>query len=111
MISFRNQRKARNRLKFSEIGKRSQQVQRERRIAQIDPLELSDLLNVPSEGDIIGSLEYRCFRTGVIKRWTILRGDRTDRVMLRGSDGRQTKPHGWSWVMSHLRGYLAGRKY
>jgi hypothetical protein len=62
------------------------------------------------EGDAIGSLEWRNFRTGKVTRWTILRGDRSDRVMLKHPDGRKTGSHGWTWVMDHLRGYLAGRK-
>lgn len=76
----------------------------------IDAEKLADLLAMPQKGNAIGILEYRCYRTGKVRRWTILKVDRTDRVILRNPDGRQTKPHGWTWVMDHLRGFLAGRK-
>ena len=111
LANFRKQRSERNRLRFSAMGKRSQQVQRERRIAELDADQVRDQLSIPVCGDAVGSLEYRCFRTGEVKRWTILRGDRLDRVILRSPDGRKTAPHGWAWVMDHLRPYLCGRKY
>ena len=78
----------------------------------VDPEILADLLANPPicEGDAIGSLEWRDFRTGKVVRWTILRGDRVDRVILRHPDGRKTNSHGWTWVMDHLRGFFAGRK-
>ena len=60
--------------------------------------------------DVIGSLEWRDFRTGEIKRWRIKRGDRVDRVILSTPDGRATKSHGWTWALDHLRGFLAGTK-
>lgn len=64
----------------------------------------------PRKGDPIGSLEWRDFRMGKVMPWTALRGDRVDRVILRHPDGRKIHSHGWTWVMDHLRGYLAGRK-
>ena len=67
-------------------------------------------MEIPSKGDAIGSLQYHDFRTGKIRRWTVLRWDRVDRVILRYPDGRKTKPHGWTWILDHLRGHLAGRK-
>ena len=106
LAKYRAQRSER----FSLMGKRSQAVQAERRMQSIDAEMLADLLTIPREGDAVGSLEYRCFRTGKVRRWTILKGDRSDRVILRNPDGRQTKSHGWTWVMDHLRGFLAGRK-
>jgi hypothetical protein len=96
--------------RFSLMGKRSQAVQAERRMQSMDAETLADLLAMPRQGDAIGQLEYHCFRTGKVRRWAILRGDRADRVMLRSADGRQTQSHGWTWVMEHLRGFLAGRK-
>jgi hypothetical protein len=78
----------------------------------LDPEFLVDVLANPplKRGDPIGSLQWRDFRSGKVLRWTVLRGDRVDRVMLRHPDGRKTKSHGWTWVMDHLRGYMAGRK-
>lgn len=60
-------------------------------------------------GDAIGSLQWTDFRTGKVQRWTVLRGDRVDRVMLRAPDGRTSKAHGWTWVMVKLRSWLCGR--
>lgn len=104
MANFRQQRKERNRLRYSRMGKRSQEVQRERRMADITSEDIAD------PPPTIGSLQWHDFRTGKVHRWTVLRGDRIDQVILRAPDGRQTQPHGWTWIMDHLRGYLAGRK-
>jgi len=92
------------------MGKESQRVQRERRIAALDADQVRDMLQIPTYGQPIGSFEYRNFRTGEVKRWTILRGDRLDRVILRSPDGRKTGAHGWTWVMDHLRAKLCGRR-
>ena len=110
MANYRKQRIERNRIRMSAMGKASQRVQSANRLASLDVDTLTDTLSIPRNGDAIGSLEYRCFRTGKVRRWTILRGDRVDRVILRNPDGRQTKPNGWTWIMDHLRGFLAGRK-
>jgi hypothetical protein len=40
-------------------------------------------------------------------RWD---ADRADRITMENPDGRKTGSHGWPWVMTHLRPYLAGRK-
>lgn len=60
------------------------------------------------KGMAVGSIEYRDFRTGKIMRWTVLLGDRVDRVMLRAPSGACTRSHGWTWVMDHLRRWLCG---
>jgi hypothetical protein len=110
MANFWTQRKDRNRKRFQAMGRRSQAVQAQQRMADVTVDDLTDALSIPQQGDAIGSLQYRDFRTGKVRRWTVLRGDRADRVVLRSPDGRQTQAHGWTWVMDHLRGYLAGRK-
>jgi len=92
------------------MGRRSQEVQRARRLAEVDANDLTDALAVPMPGDALGCLQWHDFRTGRVRRWTVLRGDRLDRVVLRSPDGRQTGTHGWTWVMDHLRGFLCGRK-
>jgi hypothetical protein len=92
------------------MGKESQRIQRERRIAALDADQVRDMMQMPTHGEAIGAFEYRCFRTGQVKRWTILLGDRVDRVILRSPDGRKTGAHGWTWVMDHLRGKLCGRR-
>ena len=92
------------------MGRRSQQVQAARRMASLTADDIVDAMAVPHSGDAIGSLQYHDFRTGKIRRWTVLRGDRVDRVMLRSPDGRKTRSHGWTWILDHLRGHLSGRK-
>jgi hypothetical protein len=97
------------------MGLASQRVQRERRMADLPErlreLEEIEIQNLPhKEGDAFGCLQWHDFRSGKVHRWTVLRGDRIDRVTLRAPDGRMTGSHGWTWIMDHLRGYLAGRK-
>lgn len=70
-----------------------------------------DVQNLPRKtGDPLGCLQWTDFRTGRVRRWTVRIGDRIDRVTLHCPDGRQTASHGWSWIMTHLRGFLCGRK-
>lgn len=85
---------------------------RARRDAE-EPARLAELALQPpvTEGTAIGVLEWRDLRSGEVRRWTVLRGDRVDRVVLRAAaDGRKTGSHGWTWILEHLRGYLAGTK-
>ena len=115
MTSYRQQRKARNRLKFSAMGRASQRAQSYRRNdgteERIRALAESDAENLPrKQGDALGCLQWTDFRTGQVRRWTVRIGDRRDRITLHAPDGRATESHGWSWVMAHLRGFLAGTK-
>lgn len=65
---------------MSAMGKKSQEVQRQRRMEDVTPEFLRDLdANPPlREGDAVGALEYRNFITGQVTRWTVLRGDRVN---------------------------------
>ena len=115
MTSYQNKRKLRNSLRFSTMGKQSQRVKAERRMEgaedRIRELAEIEIANLPrKQGDPLGCLQWHDFRSGKVRRWTVRIGDRADRVTLHAPDGRATDSHGWSWVMSHLRGYLAGRK-
>ena len=88
---------------------------RERKAMEERMLEADDAAHLASfpccsEDDPIGSLQWRSLQTGEVLRWTILQGDRKGRVKLRHPDGRQTKSHGWTWIMNNLRGYFAGTK-
>ena len=103
----------------SERGRRMANARwkadRERREAEmperIRELALIEAENLPrKQGDPIGSLQWHDFRTGKIRRWTLRIGDRIDRMTMHSPDGRATKSHGWTWIMNHLRGFLAGRK-
>jgi hypothetical protein len=79
--------------------------------ARIHQLAEYDVWNLPrKQGDALGSLQWHDFRTGKIRRWTVRIGDRSDRITLHTPDGRKTASHGWTWVMDHLRGFLAGTK-
>jgi len=67
--------------------------------------------NLPrKKGDALGCFQWTDFRTGKVHRWTVCIGDRADRVTLHTPDGRKTSSHGWAWALTHLRGYLCGRK-
>lgn len=98
------------------MGKASQRVQAERRLALVTPAYLRDLaeieiMNLPRKrGDILGCLQWTDARTGSVRRWIIRIGDRIDRVTMESMDGRRTQSHGWTWILDHLRPYLAGRK-
>lgn len=70
-----------------------------------------DAVNLPRcQGDPIGLLQWTDFRTGKIRRWTIRIGKRRDQITIHAPDGRSSGHHGWTWVLNHLRGYLAGTK-
>lgn len=93
------------RWKIDRARRDAEMPERIRAMAEIDAE------NLPRrEGDAIGSLQWTDFRTGKVRRWTVKIGDRMDRVTLHSPDGRSTKPSGWTWVMDHLRGFLAGTK-
>jgi len=115
MPSYRKQRAALKRLRFSAMGKASQRVQSERRMVDL-PERIReqaewDAQNLPrKQGDALGCLQWTDFRTGRVRRWTVRIGDRVDRITLESPDGRKTESHGWTWAMDHLRGYLAGTK-
>ncbi len=104
---------------LSERGKRMAaarwKLDRERRDAEM-PERIRELAEIEAQnlpcrqGDPLGQLEWRDFRTGRVRRWVVRLGDRIDRVTLHSPDGRATNPHGFTWVMDHLRGFLAGRK-
>ncbi len=105
-------------LTLSARGKRAAAVRwqrdRERRDAE-EPVRMRALaeieaMNLPrKQGDALGCLQWTDFRTGRVRRWVVRIGNRADRVTLESAD-RQTGSHGWTWVMDHLRGFLAGRK-
>lgn len=111
MPRFRKQLLHRNRLRYSAMGKASQRVQRERRIAEITPEFLMDLQANPPlrEGDAIGAIEWRNFLTGKVTRWTVLRGDRVNNFKLRSPDGRASKPHGLAWLLGKIRRVILSR--
>lgn len=111
MRSFRQQRKERMRLKFSRMGRESQRVQAERRMADITPEFLMDLAANPPlhAGDCIGTLEWRNHLTGRLTRWAVLRGDRINNYQLRSPDGRASKPHGMAWILEKVRHVILTR--
>jgi hypothetical protein len=108
MARFYRKRIERNRLKFSRMGKRSQDVQRELRESEITPELLMDIETAQAcgEGSAVGSIEIRNFITGKVRRWTLVRGHRKDQYALRSPDGRTSRPHSATWIMDHLRGRL-----
>lgn len=115
MPRYRKERMHRKSLRFSAMGKASQRIQSERRMVgmedRIREMAEWDVQNLPrKQGDALGSLQWTDFRTGRVRRWTVKIGDRIDRITLHAPDGRHTASHGWSWALSHIRGFLAGTK-
>lgn len=70
-----------------------------------------DVQNLPrKQGDALGCLQWTDFRTGKVRRWTVRIGVRIDQITLESPDRRKTKSTGWTWALTHLRGFLAGTK-
>lgn len=82
------------------MGKASQRIQQERRLAEMTPEVLMDLAANPpySEGDSLGSLTWHNHRTGRVTKWTVERGPRLNNYRLRSPDGRKSKAHGMAWM-------------
>lgn len=97
---------------LSERGRRMAnarwQRDRERWDAE-EPERLRELAEIEAEnlprrtGDALGCLQWTCFRTGKVRRWTIRIGKRRDQITAHSPDGRATGSHGWSWLFDHLR--------
>ena len=97
------------------MGLVSQAKQRAKREAgmpaRIRELAEIEIMNLPrKQGDALGSLQWTDFRTGKVRRWIFRIGSRADQVTMHNPDGRGTASHGWTWIMDHLRGHLAGRR-
>lgn len=92
-------------MRMAELGRISQAKRAARRMAAIDPEELAEMLANPpvTDGDAIGSLEWRNFLNGKVTRWTVLRGNRVNNYRLRSPDGRKSKPHGLAWLLAKVR--------
>jgi hypothetical protein len=97
---------------MSAMGKRSQEVQRERRLAEMTPEVLREMESNPPlrEGSALGMLRYHDFCSGRVTSWVIERGDRTNNYRLRHPDGRRSKPHGLAWILEKVRPVLLGKK-
>ena len=111
----RHIRKRRGTSWTSESSARANKVRwdadRARRDAD-EPARLAELAANPPlvPGTPIGSLTWHDHLTGRVRRWTVLLGERRDQVVLRAPDGRTSASRGWTWVLDHLRGHLAGTK-
>ena len=111
MPSYRKQRAALKRLRFSAMGKASQRVQSERRMAEMTPEILQDLAANPhyAEGDSLGSITWHNHRTGRVTKWIVERGPRINNYRLRSPDGRKSKPHGMAWMLEKIRAVILRR--
>jgi len=103
-LSERGKRMSAARWKLDRARRDAEEPERIREMQEIETI------NFPrKQGDALGCLQWHDFRTGKVRRWTVRIGDRADRVTLE-SGGKITRSHGWTWILDHLRGYLAGRK-
>jgi hypothetical protein len=101
----RGRKMAKARWDADRARRNEEEPERMRELAEIE------IQNLPrKQGDALGSLQWTDFRTGKVRRWTFRIGSRSDQVTMHAPDGRGTESHGWTWVMDHLRGYLAGRR-
>jgi len=96
MGRFSRKRALAKSLRMSAMGKRSQQVQRERRMAEMTPDVLREMQTNPSlrEGSPLGMFRYHDFVSGRVTSWVVERGDRVNNYRLRTPDGRKSKPQG-----------------
>ena len=94
------------------MGKASQKMQSERRMAEITPEVLRDMeVNPPlTEGDCLGSLTWHNHRSGRITRWGVERGPRSNNYRLRSPDGRKSRPHGMAWLLTKIRMIILRRR-
>ena len=109
MTSYRKQREARRRLRFSAMGKTSQRAQAERRMAAIDrrALEEIEIENLPrKQGDALGCIQWTDFRTGKVRRWVVRIGNRADRITIESPGDKPSPSHGWTWFLTQLRKHL-----
>jgi len=108
MRRFEKKRRARNHLRYSAMGKKSQAVQAARRSADLTPADLQDLAANPQlrAGSVLGRLEWHNYVSGRVTRWAVLRGTRINNYVLRAPDGRVTRAHGWAWLLGKLRHVL-----
>lgn len=103
--SERGRRMAAARWAADRARRDAEEPERLRELAEIEAA------NLPRRsGDVLGVLQWTDARTGKVRRWTIRIGDRSDRITAETADGRRTGSHGWTWLLEHLRGYLAGKK-
>jgi len=108
---FDRQRQERIRLRCSMMGKRSQEVQHERRMADLGPDWELEITANPHyrEGDSLGSLTWHNHRSGRITKWVVERGPRLNNYRLRAMDGRKSKPHGMAWMLEKIRAVILRR--
>ena len=110
--SFRSKRREAIRKRMSLMGKRSQEAQRERRMAEMTPEVLREMEMNPSlrEGSPLRSIRVYDFITGEVMSWVVERGDRANNYRLRTPDGRVSKPHGMAWILEKVRPVILGKK-
>lgn len=115
MANFWKQRRERNRLKFSAMGKESQRVQAARRMAEMsdrarEQAEIESLNYPRREGDAMWGIRITNYATGKVWKWTLRIGKRKNQVTMHAASGKATGSVSMTWIMAHLRGYLAGTK-
>lgn len=94
------------------MGKASQKVQSERRMAGMTPEVLRDMEANPPlmEGACLGTLTWHNHRSGQITRWAVERGPRSNNYRLRSPDGRRSRPHGLAWLLVKIRMVILRRR-
>ena len=116
MPRYSRKRALANSLRMSAMGKASQRVQSEARMALVTPeyirrLEEIKIENLPrKQGDPLGVFQWTDFRSGKVRRWVIRIGARSNQVTLETPGGKTSKSHGGTFVMNYLRGWIFGEK-
>jgi hypothetical protein len=74
------------------------------RLAEMREIEMNNLPR--KQGDILGTLQWSCARTGKVRRWVIRIGERCDRITVEAPREKPSASHGWSWFLAKLRKHL-----
>jgi hypothetical protein len=79
--------------------------------ARIRELAEIEIQNLPrKQGDPVWGIRITNFSTGKVWAWTLRIGKRLNQVTMHSTSGKSSKSVGLTWIMVHLRGYLAGTK-
>lgn len=84
--------------------KRERERRKEEMPDRIRELAMIETENLPrKQGDPLGCLIWKDYRTGKITKRVVEIGDRTDRICIRKPDGTRSRSHGWTWFLEHFR--------
>lgn len=101
-LQERGRRMANARWKADRARRDEEEPERWRMLKEIE------MVNLPKkQGDALGCFQWHDYRTGKKRKWIIRIGDRSDRMTVDLPEGKTTKSHGWTWILTMLRKHLS----